>query len=615
MKSPRIKLVRLAGGRVMVETPQYLLELRPSEAVVLFQIKKSRQRHLMFLGGACNPVGKLDETISFDAIQIERKQDSITLTISEKSSVWKSKKHVYLCRSESIEFWHEVAGSQYLDRCCYFRGFIDGEERGMCCDIDEIYSTAPNFQEKLFFHPGESFAISAGDQVEMPVGAQALASPCYCMGMHDRRDARYLSVGLADLPGNYTWDKMEWNPPVTKPVTPVACDNQLAGGFSALYDGKLQIKGTWTSPRLILTFAEDCHGVLAKYLSHCFSNGYLPRPPRRKAKAWWHEPIYCTWHDQGGLAASCIGNDLARIGVKSFEYCSQDLCEHWLGLLIKNHCKPGIVILDATWAKNLNSSEPDPQKWPDMRAWIDSCHERGVRVFVWGLAWAIEGLPVDECITRDGQPVACDVTNPKFIARFRENIRRWFSDEPGCLNADGIKLDGQLNLPTGKGLLNHGSVWGLELQKIYLEELYAEAKKHKADACISTFSLNPYLAQYTDMVRLADLYTHRPTARKAIEDRAALYRLAMPHAVIDTDGNFRFCMWDDYASEFAAQAELGIPTLYNAEWLYRARFFQPTAVHKLQTSDYKTFSQVIDRYSRRSQLAAIQAPPVRKASR
>jgi hypothetical protein len=112
---------------------------------------------------------------------------------------------------------------------------------------------------------------------------------------------------------------------------------------------------------------------------------------------------------------------------------------------------------------NVSSGAPDPEKWPDMRGWIESCHRRGVRVFVWAPAWATEGLPVEECITRDGKPVVCDITNPKHLQRFRETIRRWFSAAPDCLNADGIKLDGQLSVPTGPNLRSHGDIWGLQV--------------------------------------------------------------------------------------------------------------------------------------------------------
>lgn len=598
-----IKLILRSPSRIAVKTSRYLFDLSHSEGVIRLQVNRTRQRYILFAGGACTPIGQRDETLSFSRPKIKEEAGQITITLAEQSGLWKSKTHRYILRDSSIRYSYEVHGNGAIDRCTFFRGFMDGQERGMSCDIDEIYSTAPNFQQKRFFHPGESFAISAGDALEMPIGGQALASPCYCIGLRNREDDLFLSLGVADQPGRYTWDRMEWNPAASLPPTPAPGDCQMGGGLAIVYNGKQTIQGSWTTPQVVITFAKGTDEVLAKYLAYCVGEGYLPKPPRRrKVPLWWQEPIYCTWHDQNGLATSIVGDDLVKVGQKSFEFCSQEKCEHWVRLLEGKNCKPGIVILDATWAINLNSGEPDPAKWPNMRAWIDSCHARGIRVFVWAVAWATEGLPEDECMTRNGAPVACDITNPKFLNRFRENIRKWFSSDPDCLNADGIKLDGQLNLPTGSGLCNHGSVWGLELQRLYLQELYTEAKKHNADACISTFSLHPYLAEYTDMVRLADLYTHRPSALGAMEERAALYRVAMPHALIDTDGSLRFCIWEEYEDEFRAQAEIGIPTLYTAEWNYRAHFFQPTRLSKLSAADYRAFSKVLKNYRTRHQL-------------
>ncbi|MDD5704513.1 MAG: hypothetical protein PHR35_01205 [Kiritimatiellae bacterium] len=105
-------------------------------------------------------------------------------------------------------------------------------------------------------------------------------------------------------------------------------------------------------------------------------------------------------------------------------------------------------------------------------AYVAACARRGG----WP-AWSTEGLPAEECVLRDGAPVACDITHPKYERRFSEMVRRWFSAGPDGLNADGVKVDGSLSLPTGPGLKNHGNLWGLELQRRYLSILYEEAKR------------------------------------------------------------------------------------------------------------------------------------------
>lgn len=590
--------MRVEGHRI--ETSRYILEFEPSEALATLRARNSGRTYLFFPGGACNPPGRRDETRRLRRISIQRLPDgAVRVRVVADSSCWKSRVSFYLCREDSVEILHEITGAGRLDQVLFLRGYLNGEERGMCGEFDEIFSTAPNFQEKQFFHPGESFGISAGDHIPMPVGAQALASPCYCVGLHDRRDSEYVSVGAACAPGEYTWDAFQWNPAVKLPVTPTDCDNTLAGGFALSYAGKQSVRGRWQSPRLVLTFADAREEVLCKFLAHCFARGFLERPPQRTAPGWWKEPIYCTWHDQAGRAASQVGYDPVKISKASFDFCNQELCERWIRLLIRKDCRPGIVILDATWAVHLNSGQPDPRKWSDMRAWIESCHRRGIRVFVWALAWSTEGLPQEECITRNGEPVACDITHPAYLRRFRAMIRHWFSDAPDCLNADGVKLDGQLGLPTGANLKSHGGVWGLELQRLYLKELHTEAKAHKPDACVSAFSLHPLLAEFTDMVRLGDMYTHRPTTREAMRARAEVFRVCQPHAVLDTDGQMRFDVMRDCAEILEEQSRLGAPTLYNAEWEFRAHFFQPASLKKFQAKDYKDFAKVLNAYRKK----------------
>ncbi len=592
-----MKIQQQGSGRWRIAAGRYTLSIDRRLGLARLDFAGSCQRHVFFLGGACHTVGQRDDTTAIPRVTVRQKSEGVLVTVSQRSSLWKKRETHYVLRADSMEIFHRIEGSGLLDRVMYQRGFLEGNERGFSGEVDEIYSTSMNFLDKSFFHPCENFAISAGNDALPAAGGenQALASPCYCAGLRERSEAFHVSVGLAAAPGSWTWDAFEWNPPVSRKVTPALCDNMMAGGWAAVYAGKQQVDGCWESPRLVMTLVATREQVLPKYLRHCRQHGYLPKPPaRRRVPAWWREPIYCTWHDQIGLAASRVGHDLVAIGNEAFKHCTEERCEHWLDMLIRKGCRPGIIILDATWAKNLNSGEPDPAKWHDMRAWVESCHARGIRVFAWAAAWSTDGVPAEECMTRKGQPVAADITHPDYVRRFKEMIRRWFSDAPDCLNMDGVKLDGQLSLPTGADLENHSGVWGLELQHLYLKTLYGEAKSHKRDACISVFSLNPYLAEFTDMVRLADMYTHQPSPVSSMRRRAELFRICQPQAVVDTDGLLHFNALDTYAAEFPLQSEVGVPCLYNAEWVYRSHFFQPPQLTKLTAEDYrivkKTFS-------------------------
>jgi hypothetical protein len=279
-----LKTERLVNGTVRIDTVCYMLEIRPRDALAYLEIKGTHQKHLFFPGGACNPVGKRDETRGFGLVSVTVNRGITQLTFTEQSTLWKGKKHTWLCGEKSIEVFYDLQGKGDIERAHFFRGYLDGEERGMGSEMDEVLSTCPNFQEKLFFHPGESFTLSAGNHLEMPV------------------------------------------------------------------------------------------------------------------------------------------------------------------------------------------------------------------------------------------------------------------------------------------------------------------------VCISTFTLNPLLAEYTDMVRIADMYTPRLTAHETMLHRAALYRIAQPQAVIDTDGQLAFHTLDDYSSELVEQAKIGVPSLYAAELVIRGRFFLPTRVTKITKEDYRVFAKVFAQY-------------------
>ena len=269
---------------------------------------------------------------------------------------------------------------------------------------------------------------------------------------------------------------------------------------------------------------------------------------------------------------------------------------------MRHDCKPGILILDDKWQLNLNDADPDTAKFPDMRGWIERCHQRGIRVFLWTAAWNNDQIPRSEAITRNGKVVCGDITNPKYEARFRRMIRRYFSAGKDGLNADGVKMDGLLSLPVGHGLKNHENLWGLELQKRYLDILYEEAHGTKPDACVSTFVAHPYLAASSDMVRLADMYHSRLSPLQAMKQRAQVYGVTMPYSVIDTDGQFQFCITDHPAELLAEQFKLGNPTIYNGKLLRQNRFFLPVRYGKLTEDDYAVISRIFKAQCRKFDL-------------
>lgn len=587
-----------------IESTHYTLTLAVPPLTSYFFCKNSGRLFGFVAGGDCDLEERNDRM--YDSGEWEYQvsdTNSIQLRREETSAVWDRKIFRIQAENDAIEFYHELEGDGRLNEVRYFRHCIHENEYGFAGDIDEIYSVAPNFREQSYYHPAARVILSYGNDLSLNTGCHALASVPHVMGLHDRRDPAYLGAAVFSRPGEYGWDDFIWNPDTKNPPTGYEGDNCFAGGFAIRYAGKKTIRGRWSSPRLVFTFPESAESVLPVALEHAYRKDYLPRPGRHTAPDWWREPIYCPWHDQSALAMT-TQVDYHNPQHEAREFCTREWTEHWLEILMNHGIKPGIVILDDKWQKSLISADPDNAGWPDLRRWIDHCHERGIRVFLWYPAWHSQDIPEEEAITRDGKILCGDITHPRHEARIREMIRRYFSSAPDGLNADGIKIDGLLGLPVGRGLKNHADLWGLELQKYLLRVIHEETKKTKPQACVSVYTANPYLDSHIDMVRLADMYTCRLTPVNSMRIRKAVYAATHPGIPVDTDGQFYFHQPPDYIHDLAVEMELGIPTIYNAEYVRRHRLFFHPEYHRLTDNDYEEIRNTFQTYRKQREEAA-----------
>jgi hypothetical protein len=274
---------------------------------------------------------------------------------------------------------------------------------------------------------------------------------------------------------------------------------------------------------------------------------HLPKPN------WWYAPIFCGWGEQ------CFHASIEKAHPANFS--RQALYEKFMITLEENQIDPGIVVLDDKWQSTYGENQVDPQKWPDIKGFIESQHQAGRKVLLWLKAWDPEGVPVEECITNAaGDPVAFDPTNPQFEERLRKSVRRMISNDG--YDADGFKIDFTARIPSGPDLHAHGRAWGLELMKAYLTIVNEEAKRLKPDALVMSHTPHPYLADVVDMIRLNDVNTGHPV-NPAMRHRARVAAIACPQLIIDTD-NWPMkdkAAWRNYVR---IQAELGVPSLYFA---------------------------------------------------
>ncbi len=537
---------------------------------------------------------------------------TLHLTWTCPSTVWRRKTHHLWCAPEHLEFWTEVEGRADVDRAYYFRGTLAGREVASVPGWTRIWSPQPNFIEKQEVPASEYAAVAVGNDPRVlgTVRGQGLhgAPLCFLLGDHG---GPWLSAGILARPGDYRFHAFEIN---HRPAAPAAAMPEPIVGtqaFSLAYHGHQRGAGCWATPRLRLAFAGTRPAALADYLRALDrAGGCVPRAI--PYPDWTFEPIYCTWHDQVARATrrhaaarprSLRGPSPAAMAAQ----CTQPHAARWLRRLARHGLHPGTVILDAGWQRRRGDPIAHPARFPDLRGFIDACHRRGQRVILWVEGWSREGLPDAECLTLDGRPAAPDPTHPAYRARAARLMRRLLSPAPGCYNADGLKLDGMTGTPGGPGLRTAGNLAGFELARALIALFHEAAHAVKPDCALGQFTACPYFADLCDLARAGDLYTVRGDPLGALAFRVGLQRLVMPGVAIDTDGAAAFAYARPLPDIWRAQARLGVPCLYQAEWLLQHRDFCRPLLRRMRPADYAAIAAAWRAYRRRRA-----APPARR---
>lgn len=542
--------------------------------------------------------GKMDASSGELRLRRSVKGGVTRVVAAARSSLWRKREMVIEFHADRIECFVRLAGRGRLDRLWFFSGVRDGEVIGSVPGFDRYGPGDVNALTREWLAPNEPYSVSAGLSTLHWANSLAAGACFYTFAREGAR--RAFSAGVVARPGENGFDSFDFN--FVTPEIKGSLDGVVnTQSFSLAYNGHVKVDGEWESPRLVIQFGRDRDDCLAKYCRLLERSGAIAPAPRGRGPVWWRRPILCGWHEQVALAGLADKRERGRASILTMvpyisPQCTQALHEEWLEVARRRKLPIGTLIIDDRWQKEYAGFDPDPERFPDMRGFIDRCHERGIRVLLWTPAWTTNGVPPEECVLRDGKPIAMDVTHPRCRKRFEEAIRKALSDAPGCLNADGFKIDGSLSCPIGPDIRTHGGVYGFELQRLYFDIVYRAAKAAKADALVSVFVANPYLREVCDMVRVGDLYTSFGSTVDTCRARAAIYRATMKGKLIDTDGTVRFSLAEDLAGEFERQLEFGVPCLYQVREVFQQRAFTRAVHRRFSGSDYRRIKASLDRY-------------------
>ena len=557
---------------LQVKADTYTLVCAEGRPFVYLQNRSGVPLASLFVPGSAHTSSAQDDTVALGDWKLEEEDGEKVLILEAQSSLWDKKVYRFRCSPTRFRFEFEVTGEGRLTDVHYFGGYYSGQRRWGSGFFWSGHNFRRGFNPEPTTDEDYHFAPTAGSVIDLtgvPIYGKEgwfFTPPPYCFAF-EHGDG-WLGVGLEAPPGENSYTDFHYR-------------GQRSGFHLSLsYEGHARVDGSRELPALGFDFAEDEYQALSAHVTALRERRFVPVPEPTEKPPWWLEPIFCGWGSQCYLAAQAGGH--------APDFSKQTHYEKFLDTLERHDLSPGTVVLDDKWQATYGENGVDPVKWPDLKSFIRQQHASGRKVLLWLKAWDPEGVPIEECITNAaGLPLAVDPTNPAFEERFRTSIRTMLAD----YDADGFKLDFTARIPSGPGLKQYGSAWGLELMRFYLKILYTETKRTKPDALLMTHTPHPYLVDVLDMIRLNDANTSADVVQAA-RHRAKVAAIACPEAVIDTD-NWPMrdrAMWRAY---LRAQPELGVPSLYYVSHI-------DASGEALEREDYQLIREVWNRFERKN---------------
>ncbi len=486
-----------------------------------------------------------DETFAVDidsADVVFEKIGDATFTWTSSSNLWEKKVYTLTCFEKRFEYTVTVYGKGRIDTVNYFRhNFEDGNTQGSNHEFCEG------------FYP--DVHLGAGDGTYLPNKGYSVYS---CLSVppmfyHSYKTAgipTYLGFGVVASMGEHNFTLLGY---------------EQNRGFSWYTDqyGHVTVDGEWTTPKMVVYTADDHLDAGKKYCDLYFDGGICERGDNSKKPRFWYGPIACGWIEQTAFGMGPNGDGTSLLS------CKEPAYREMLRMIEVRDLHPSILIIDDKWQDEYGTAYASPERWPDLRGFIDETFEtKGIRTMMWYQLWNADGLP-EECLTIDeegssyikgNRPVA-DPSHPVYQKMLKEIVHRIISPDEGCYNAYGFKLDFAFCQPHGRKVKTYSGKYGAELLYDYIKQIRDYAKEAKPDAVINASPCHPMFASLVDHARLHDYDGDCRNGKEIFEFRAKLWGMANPTSLIDTDSG-GFNTHRDMMRVMKNQPAIGIPDIY-----------------------------------------------------
>lgn len=501
------------------------------------------------------PVSSVSKCSPEKEVIVENESKEITLSVTEENGVptyiwtsssdlWEKKEYIIRCYDDRFEYSVRLTGEGDIDTISYFSGDFNEPYPGSVYEFDTYFTPMASWNGINQYHFSSMEDMDDYSRFMVP---PMFVYSCTTCGISDKA-----VFALAADKGEHNFTHFYYKTTAHHPT------HQNRFRFWIDPHGHMTVNGIWESPRVLCYTAKDDLGALKFYSDYYFDSGIArPKDPAEKKPRFWHGPIACGWIEQAAYQFN-YENDTDVI-----HHANEKVYRNFVGELERREFHPKLLIIDDKWQQTYGNQIPDKSKFPDLRGFIDEMRKKhGIYTMLWFKLWDAEGLPEDECVwdERCGGYV-CDPSNPKYRARLRDILHTLISDDDGCANAYGLKLDFAPLQPMGRKAITHSGQFGVELMLELIRFIHDTVKEIKPEAIINASPCHPLFTEYCDHARLNDYYPYLRHCFEEMKTRTEFYEAAMPGVLIDTDGA-AFSTYRDTVRFMKLAPTLGIPDLY-----------------------------------------------------
>jgi len=322
--------------------------------------------------------------------------------------------------------------------------------------------------------------------------------------------------------------------------------------------------------RLFMQTDRSAYEMYTRFGEMLIAEGYIADPAAKPRHAWWMEPLYCTWTDQCLLSRSQVAVELAEQtggdASKEVSFLSEAMVRRAVDVIRRERLPIRTIILDEGWAIARGDWRPHPKRFPNLRGLVDELHAQGFKVMVW---WTWSEVADDASVepshlagggwrNKYGRGMR-DYSNPATQTEYLIPLmRQLFSNEPGCLDLDGVKTD-FLADKIHPEIPLFDPIWrGEERYFSKITELfYREMRRHKSDAMHLAGSGNYWLAEFIDLNRTYDVHCSNWQEH---EERARMLSATTPGVPVSYDMMVvteNTPQWFESAKRLHAAVEIG----------------------------------------------------------